>query len=78
MNDVVSFYDEHPINEGEILSKLEQEGKDLAHLAPTDLQTHDQDHYGGTEASDILANRLALKPGMRVLDICSGMGGTSR
>ncbi len=78
MNDVVSFYDEHPINEGEILSKLEQEGKDLAHLAPADLQTHDQDHYGGTEATDILANRLALKPGMRVLDICSGMGGTSR
>jgi ubiquinone/menaquinone biosynthesis C-methylase UbiE len=78
MNEVISFYDEHPINEGEILSKLEQEGKDLAHLVPEDLQAHDQDHYGGIEATDILANRLALKPGMRVLDICSGMGGTSR
>lgn len=78
MNEVISFYDEHPINEGEILAKLEQAGKDLAHLKPEDLQAYDQDHYGGTAATDILAHRLALKPEMRVLDICSGMGGTSR
>lgn len=78
MIEVITFYDEHPINEGEILSKLEQDGKHLARLAPEDLQAYDQDHYGGTAATDILADRLGLKPGMRVLDICSGMGGTSR
>jgi ubiquinone/menaquinone biosynthesis C-methylase UbiE len=78
MREVVAFYDEHPINEGEVLSKLQADGKQLDALQPADLLAYDQDHYGGTEASDALAQRLALAPGMRVLDVCAGMGGTSR
>ncbi|MEE8435369.1 MAG: hypothetical protein V3S64_11325, partial [bacterium] len=75
---VVSFFDEHPINEGEILSKLKDAGKDLAHLAPEDLFAYDQDHYGALEATDALAALLALNASSEVLDVCSGMGGTSR
>ena len=78
MGDVVAFYDEHPINEPEVLSKLAEAGRDLARLQPEDLLPFDQDHYGGTEATDLLAQGLELGPGSRVLDICSGLGGTSR
>ncbi len=78
MGDVVAFYDEHPINEPEVLSKLAEAGRDLARLQPEDLLPFDQDHYGGTEATDLLARGLELGPGSRVLDICSGLGGTSR
>ncbi len=73
-----TFYDEHPLNQGEILSKLSQAGKDLARLEPGDLFPFDQDHYGGPEATGALATRLELGPGKRVLDVCSGLGGTSR
>ena len=75
---VVLFYDEHPINEGEILSKLKDAGKDLDHLAPEDLFDYDQDHYGALEATDALAALLELNASSRVLDVCSGMGGASR
>ena len=77
-NPVVSFFDEHPINEGEILSKLKDAGKDLDHLAPEDLFPLDQDHYGALEATDALAALLGLNAASKVLDVCSGMGGTSR
>ena len=76
--DVRTLYDEHPINEEEVLSKLVAAGKDIAALQPEDLLTYDQDHYGGTEATDVLAQRLALAPGQRVLDVCAGLGGSSR
>lgn len=78
MVDVKTFYDEHPLNEGMVLSKLEQEGKDLSRLKPEDLLAYDQDHYGGTAATDALAVFLEPGPDSRVLDICSGLGGTSR
>jgi cyclopropane fatty-acyl-phospholipid synthase-like methyltransferase len=78
MTDVAAFFDKHPINEGEVLSKLQADGKHLDALQPADLLAYDQDHYGGTQATDALAQRLALAPGMRVLDVCAGMGGTSR
>lgn len=78
MNETRKLYDEHPINEQEILSKLEQSGKELDSLRPEDLSNFDQDHYGGLEATDLLAERLRLHAGDRVLDICSGLGGTSR
>ncbi len=73
-----TFYDEHPINETEILQKLEAEGVSRADVKPEDLSRYDQDHYGGIPATDKLVAALGIEPGMRVLDICSGMGGTSR
>jgi len=78
MDEVRALYDEHPINEAEVLSKLQADGKALDALQPSDLAAYDQDHYGGLEATDVLAQRLGLTPGMRVLDVCAGLGGTSR
>lgn len=77
-SDVVAFYDEHPINESEILEKLAGDGIARDAIKPEDLTLYDQDHYGATAATDTLAEALSLEPGMDVLDLCSGMGGTSR
>lgn len=78
MNPVIAFYEQHPINEQEILAKLQQEGKNLDSLVPEDLFPYDQDHYGGLDATDRLMARLSLKPEWHLLDICSGMGGPAR
>lgn len=78
MKIVEAFYDRHPINEAEILSKLQADGASLDALTPEDVTRYDQDHYGGTEATDALVAALALQRGERVLDVCAGMGGTSR
>lgn len=73
-----TFYDEHPIHESQILSKLEGEGIARADIKPADLSRYDQDHYGGLAATDVLAKALGIGPDTKVLDLCSGMGGTSR
>ena len=78
MDEIERLYNEHPINEQEILSKLERAGKDLDGLRPEDLTVFDQDHYGGIEATDLLVQRLHIGAGSTVLNICSGLGGTSR
>lgn len=75
---VQAFYDEHPINEAQVLAALQREGRDLSRLRPEDLYPHDQDHYGGLAAVDALADRAGLAPGMRVLDVCAGLGGPAR
>jgi sarcosine/dimethylglycine N-methyltransferase len=73
-----TFYDEHPINETEIVEKVEADGISRDDIRAEHLSRHDQDHYGGTAATDTLVEALRITPGMRVLDICSGLGGTSR
>ncbi|TCT04537.1 cyclopropane fatty-acyl-phospholipid synthase-like methyltransferase [Tepidamorphus gemmatus] len=73
-----TFYDEHPINASEIIEKVEADGIAPDQIRPEHLSRHDQDHYGGTAATDMLVAALRIMPGMRVLDICSGLGGTSR
>ena len=78
MDEIERLYSEHPINEQEILSKLGEAGKDLDRLSPEDLSIFDQDHYGGIEATDLLVERLQIGEGSHVLDLCSGLGGTSR
>lgn len=78
MIDLKTFYDEHPINETEILEKLEADGIVGSDIRPEDLSRYDQDHYGGLAATDALVDALGVEPGMRVLDICAGMGGSSR
>lgn len=75
---VEAFYDEHPINEDQILAALRRAGRSLDALAPEDLYPHDQDHYGGLAAVDALAERAALAAGVRVLDVCCGLGGPAR
>ncbi|MFN0162965.1 MAG: class I SAM-dependent methyltransferase [Burkholderiales bacterium] len=77
-DNVVAFYDTHPINEDEILAKLAARGDDLDRLTQDRLKDFDQDHYGGTEVVDILAERAGISAGHHVLDVCSGMGGPAR
>lgn len=75
---VTGFYDTHPINEQQILEKLQQDGVELDTLTEDILQNYDQDHYGGTAANDALASAARIDASTHVLDVCSGMGGPSR
>lgn len=61
-----------------ILSALREMGKDVARLAPSDLAPVDEFHIRGREATVELARRASLKPGLRVLDVGSGLGGSVR
>jgi sarcosine/dimethylglycine N-methyltransferase len=75
---VVSFFEAHPINEFEILEKLKGKGIALDGLTENVLKDYDQDHFGGLEAVDILAEKAGINRASRVLDVCSGMGGPAR
>lgn len=75
---VIGFYDTHPINEEEILTKLAARGANLDALTEGDLKDFDQDHYGGTDAVNALADAAGVRAGHHVLDVCSGMGGPAR
>jgi ubiquinone/menaquinone biosynthesis C-methylase UbiE len=67
---VIGFYDTHPINEQEILTKLTARGDELKEF--------DQDNYSGPEGVELLAERANIRPEHHVLDVCSGMGGPAR
>jgi len=75
---VIRFYDTHPINEDEILANAAARGASLDALTQVDLKDFDQDHYGGIEALDALADAAQIGSEHHVLDVCSGMGGPSR
>ena len=75
---VTRYYDTHPINEHEILSKLEAKGIDLGTLTEDELKEFDQDHYGGYDATDRLAAAGDIRRGHTVLDVCCGLGGPAR
>lgn len=75
---VIQFYDTHPINEDEILAKLRARGDDPDKLTQDQLKDFDQDHYGGIEVVDALAERAGIQAAHHVLDVCSGMGGPAR
>ena len=75
---LISFYDTHPINEDEILTKVAADGASLDALTQADLKDFDQDHYGGTNALDKLASAARIASEHHVLDVCSGMGGPAR
>lgn len=75
---VSDWYDAHPINEQQILEKLAQDRVDPEALTEDILQNYDQDHYGGTEANDVLAKLAGIDGTHHVLDVCSGMGGPAR
>jgi sarcosine/dimethylglycine N-methyltransferase len=74
----VRFYDSHPINEQQILHDLARDGIALAGLTEATLQRYDQDHFGGLEAVDILAEKTGIGATSYVLDVCSGLGGPAR
>jgi MPBQ/MSBQ methyltransferase len=61
-----------------ILGALRGMGKDTAKLAPVDLAPVDEFHIRGREATIELANRAALRPGLRMLDVGCGLGGSAR
>ena len=61
-----------------ILRALRQAGKDLGRLAPADLAPVDEFHIRGREATIELAARASLRPGLRVLDVGCGLGGSAR
>lgn len=68
----------HGTLEGTILAALAASGKDLDHLAPADLAPVDEFHIGGRQATIDFAAELEIVPGLRLLDIGSGLGGASR
>lgn len=74
----VRFYDTHPINERQILHDLERDGVALEGLTEATLENYDQDHFGGLEATGILAEKAGIGRASRVLDVCSGLGGPAR
>jgi sarcosine/dimethylglycine N-methyltransferase len=72
------FYNRHPISCDIILAKLRSDRGHLDRVCPEELFPHDQDHYGGTAATDELARDAQIKSGSSVADFCAGLGGTVR
>lgn len=68
--------------QGRLLSQIDAAltamGHDPALAGPDQLRAVDEFHIGGPEATDELAERLDLRPGLRVLDLGSGLGGPTR
>lgn len=63
---------------GAILQALTDAGVDTEHLGPADLFPVDQLHAGGAPATKHVLDRLEVGPGVRLLDVGCGIGGTSR
>ena len=61
-----------------ILRAQREAGKDLTRLTPPDLAPVDEFHIRGREATIELANRVSLQPGLHVLDVGCGLGGSAR
>lgn len=78
LESVERFYDFHPINVGQILDAVRARGIAQDAITEEVLQHHDQDHYGGTAATDRLIAEAGVRADDLVLDVCSGMGGPAR
>ncbi len=78
LDNVTRFYQNHPINEEQILKALEDKGIDPARATENDLKAFDQDHYGGIAALESLMREAGITNRHNVLDVCSGMGGPAR
>jgi sarcosine/dimethylglycine N-methyltransferase len=78
LNPVERFYDFHPINARQILDAVAARGIAPDAITEAVLQQHDQDHYGGTAATDRLIAEAVVRAEDVVLDVCSGMGGPAR
>jgi sarcosine/dimethylglycine N-methyltransferase len=78
IHSAIDYYERHPISSAIILAKLNASRGHLNHIEPEELFPHDQDHYGGLEANDALAERAGIGKGTRVVDFCAGLGGPAR
>lgn len=67
-----------PALEARLLAALAAAGRDPARLGATDLAGLDALHLGGAAASAQILERLPLRPGLAILDIGCGAGGTAR
>lgn len=61
-----------------LLAELQAAGHDTGRLCADDLRAFDELHLMGREATVQLGQLAALAPGMRVLDMGSGLGGPAR
>jgi ubiquinone/menaquinone biosynthesis C-methylase UbiE len=61
-----------------VLAALARQGKDLKEVLYTDLAPLDEFHVGGLESTQELAGQMDLRPGSRLLDVGSGLGGPAR
>ncbi len=64
--------------EQRILAAFEAAGKSRDSITADDLALVDEFHIGGREATEAIAAQMHLRPGMRLLDIGSGIGGPAR
>src|SRR5277367_4541198 len=64
--------------EEKILHGLQALGIDVNHASAADLAPVDEFHVGGLEATKELAVQMDLSPGLRLLDVGSGLGGPAR
>ena len=69
-------------NSGALLERIDaalrEGGADPENIGVDDLKPVDEFHTGGIEATTALLDQLAIAPGMTVLDIGCGLGGTAR
>jgi len=74
---VVGHYTRGRLEEA-ILEAVAQEREDSANLTVGDLAAVDEFHLGGFEETQQLAAQMELRPGLRLLDVGSGIGGPAR
>jgi len=75
--EVAAYYTGGRLEE-KILGTLRSAGKDLTQLRTDDLVAIDDLHVGGREAIQELASFMGLRPGMHLLDVGCGIGGSAR
>lgn len=78
VNDAIQAHYTRPEIGSVILAALEKAGKDLSRLTLEDLAPIDEFHIRGRAATLELARAAGLDENKRVLDVGSGVGGTSR
>ncbi|WP_330961039.1 class I SAM-dependent methyltransferase [Photobacterium sp. 53610] len=78
INEAIQTHYAHPDIGDVILSALEKAGKDINRLSLDDLAPVDEFHIRGRAATLELAQAVGLSTNCHVLDVGSGIGGTSR
>lgn len=78
VNEAIQTHYARPDLGNAILAALEKAGKDVSRLTPEDLAPVDEFHIRGRAATLELARAAGLDSTKHVLDVGSGIGGTSR